>query len=557
MRLLLIEMENWKCFTRKIVRFSSVDNIINQRNGTGKTSLFEGIVFGLYGKRPPGLDFNDLRLDPYKDSLVKVEFEHEDNYGVSSQYVVTRRFGRTGSATVTKDGQTVATSVTEAFDLIDSIFPWSVASVLWSPSTLTSSRILDPKFIVDNVFEHVFKDARALEAHYKKEVLAQNKVVKNLKAKLTSGSFTVKDLEDVKKQISELKSSLKEKTTKNDYLITKARQAEAASKELTEFEEALSEAGVTEFRPVEKSVCEEYLSLTKGRDVGQFKSQLEKAVADELAKSDDVLTKVPVGVAKTLIQASVSDCQCALCKREASPEVFDVAKELVEKGKTDHTKVQKFEKALKLLELDKEHVEVSKKYHDLKSKVAECPEWQSVLSKYDEENQKAWGELERLQAREKSIEKSLRDQKEYLEEEKKLKELQDKLKVPQEYIEEAADYYLYTLTEKASDILRSLNGRYDNLFLDKDSFNYKVSVLSEDAGALNLLNVLNLSSGEKTLVGAALIFATCDVFFKDVPLLFDESFAALDVENVSSLKSYLKQRKQQVLIVTHNDAWSE
>ena len=152
-------MENWKCFTRKIVRFSNVDNIINQRNGTGKTSLFEGIVFGLYGKRPPGLDFNDLRLDPYKDSLVKVEFEHEDNYGVSSQYVVTRRFGRTGSATVTKDGQTVATSVTEAFDLIDSIFPWSVASVLWSPSTLTSSRILDPKFIVDNVFEHVFKDA--------------------------------------------------------------------------------------------------------------------------------------------------------------------------------------------------------------------------------------------------------------------------------------------------------------------------------------------------------------------------------------------------------------
>lgn len=45
-----LEVENWKCFAGKKSFDFNKHELIKMRNGTGKTSIFEAILYAIWGK---------------------------------------------------------------------------------------------------------------------------------------------------------------------------------------------------------------------------------------------------------------------------------------------------------------------------------------------------------------------------------------------------------------------------------------------------------------------------------------------------------------------------
>ena len=66
-----------------------------------------------------------------------------------------------------------------------------------------------------------------------------------------------------------------------------------------------------------------------------------------------------------------------------------------------------------------------------------------------------------------------------------------------------------------------------------------------------------MSNGEKTMVALALLIAIHNLFTPDIPLLFDETFSALDHENLLQVQKFLSKQDFQIFVITHDMTWEE
>ena len=107
---------------------------------------------------------------------------------------------------------------------------------------------------------------------------------------------------------------------------------------------------------------------------------------------------------------------------------------------------------------------------------------------------------------------------------------------------------------KASGYLSSINSRYKQICLYEKNF---YVIVEDEELALHMLPVARLSNGEKTMCALSLLFSIHNLLVPELPLLFDETFSALDRENLYQIQQFLSKQKSQIFIITHDKQWQE
>lgn len=537
-----LEIENWKCYSKEKFSFL-MHNIINKPNGTGKTSMFEAIIFGLYGKIPPGFNLNTVRNDSKKPCKILVRFEHE-----GSTYECFRNFGSSSYVAIKKNGETVASSSREAFSYIDAIIPWNIISVLWGSGTLVSSNILKPQFLVDHLLNYIFEEPKYLLKHYSYELYTQNKVVKGIMERIGDKKDVEKEIEAKIKEQEDIKKHLKEKQSSNKENVAKlAKDAhEKLNSQTWDIERMKDDVFISQ-----------YQRLVGRNDPERVKKELLDRLEREKSKENSDLLEINTAAIVKIKRISENNSKCLICDSEWIKEYSDkLDKAINNPSARDEDMIKSIEDRIAIIDSAKpEDIAMSIEYKRLKERVASCPDWKSILNKIDKKNEQLWIQFDKLNKEIQELGKIADLKKSLIEEQTKSENISKRVNMISAYIKHASEHYSKALTKEASNILSSISSRYDSIFLDEGS--YKVSVISSDMKNISLLPAIQLSNGEKTLIGASLILAAHKLFFSGVSLLFDESFSALDKENIMELKKYFSKVGHQIFIITHDNRWAK
>ena len=538
-----ITIKNWKCFINKTFVFDK-ENIINWRNGQGKTSLFQAILFCLFGKRPAGFNFTTLRNDPTVDCIIIVELTYKDKEDLEHNIRVKRQFGRTNTATLVQDNELICSSATAVFNFINKILPYDIISVLWAPGTLQSSNILQPDFLVKSLFNYIFDAPQKIEKYYKYEIYNINKRLKSFNITSNYNEIELK-LSDIENKIKTIKSKIKERSSSSDYQINIAKSAKQAKQELNSL-------NITETIPI--NICLDFKNLTANKDITKLRNKLQKDLEEENMKTTSVLDGLPLKTIQFIKDESEKG-KCIVCDRDWNSSMSKKLEKLISQGKIDHEKIKDINNKLSLLSYNPKIIEDNIKFNQLSNIVSKCPNFEDVINNYNADNNKLWDELDNLEKEQKKLLKQKEECINYIKEKENQENTREKLKVVQNYISDASEYYSNSMTENGSIILNKLSPKFDKIFLDEGE--YKIIKVDESLNNMELLSAAQLSGGERTLVGISLILAAHSLFFPDIPLLFDESFSALDREHISALKMYFKENNFQLFIITHDNFWLE
>ena len=153
-----IDMVNWKCFDHKKVDFERL-NIINWKNGEGKTSLIEAIILCLFDKRPNNLNFESL-VDITKPTKIILKFTHN-----ASSYIVEREVGKTSSYKLYKDEELISRTRNESKEILGRIISESVLTSLWGCEPLYKSSVLNSSYLYD-ILEGEFEESLRVRQYF-------------------------------------------------------------------------------------------------------------------------------------------------------------------------------------------------------------------------------------------------------------------------------------------------------------------------------------------------------------------------------------------------------
>lgn len=546
MKIHKLKMKNWKSFTSHTEVFDDM-NIINYPNGYGKTSMFEAIIFALYGKRPSGWSFSDLSNDPEKESIVELDF----SYSIDDKFhdiKIIRKFKKSSSVVLYQDGQQITTSAGKTIEFINNIVPYNIISVMWSEDSLKYSDILKPDFIINEIFSYIFRDPNTIISEYKKKIYVLNQNIKSLEKDININ--VEKDIEIVVLNIEHIKNQIKDgkkgSYTKEQYM--KALSAQEAFKKIENIN-------------VDKIPTLDIISKWKRVVNGQTPSaailNLDYTLRLEKTKqSESPMSKIPSQTLKYIKDESEKIGKSIITGQQWRPKYSKNINKLLEEGIADENLIERLEKTIEFIKkYTSEEISNAEIYWNNERIASQVPNFEEIIKTYDENSNLLWGELEKLENRRRILDIQKKEFKNYNKLKSEIQSLIERRNKVQEYITLASEYYSDNVTMRASEILNNLNPRYDQLYLEDGK--YYVSVLGESMQTLSLSKVHKLSSGEKTLVAISIILAAHNLFFPDMPLLFDESFSSLDKENISSLKPLFKNSGFQTFIITHDKYWTE
>lgn len=528
-----LEVENWKCFLNKRTFKFKKHELIKMKNGTGKTSIFEAILYGIWGKPPVGFNLNTVRNDSNKPCRVYITFDLNIQGEGLKEATIERIFGSNSPLYELRiDGTLVCESVRTIESYMDNIINQKITTQLWT-SSLIESDITSSNFFTKSILDDILKDPLSLVSIYKSKIYANNKRINSFKE-------TVLDINALEKELIEIKAKLKEKSDGN---ITLAKASENAAIQVAE---------------LEKKIEGFEMSLENARLYSRLYNQkdlIEASLDEEEKKRVSIFSNFNSREIEKIIKASENSGSCLLCGGKFDvTRVQHLREELSLTGRSEE-KISKLKEQLKLLEADKTKVEALLELESQKSIVRKCPNFKEIIEGYNEENNKLWKEFEKIQ---KNYALALKQQEE-------LKELnalkvevesyREKLAVLNEYIKNASVHYTNEIMGKASQYLSSINSRYKQIYLYEEGF---YVVVEDENFALNLLPITRLSNGEKTMCALSLLFAVHNVIVPELPLLFDETFSALDIENLEQVQNFLrKQDDTQIFIITHEKSWNE
>lgn len=545
MKIHKLKMKNWKSFTSHTEVFDDM-NIINYPNGYGKTSMFEAIIFALYGKRPSGWSFSDLSNNPEKESIVELDF----SYSIDDKFhdiKIIRKFKKSSSVVLYQDGQQITTSAGKTIEFINNIVPYNIISVMWSEDSLKYSDILKPDFI-NEIFSYIFRDPNIIVSEYKKKIYVLNQNIKSLEKDININ--VEKDIEIVVLNIEHIKNQIKDgkkgSYTKEQYM--KALSAQEAFKKIENIN-------------VDKIPTLDIISKWKRVVNGQTPSaailNLDYTLRLEKTKqSESPMSKIPSQTLKYIKDESEKIGKSIITGQQWRPKYSKNINKLLEEGIADENLIERLEKTIEFIKkYTSEEISNAEIYWNNERIASQVPNFEEIIKTYDENSNLLWGELEKLENRRRILDIQKKEFKNYNKLKSEMQSLIERRNKVQEYITLASEYYSDNVTIRASEILNNLNPRYDQLYLEDGK--YYVSVLGESMQTLSLSKVHKLSSGEKTLVAISIILAAHNLFFPDMPLLFDESFSSLDKENISSLKPLFKNSGFQTFIITHDKYWTE
>lgn len=521
-----LELENWKCFSERLhLEFSNIE-IFSFPNGSGKSSVLEAINYGIWGKA-------DNKLALYQNhegqTKVKIAFEVDDN-----DYITEREFPN-NKAILYKNGKEFKNGIKEIYEYMNSILDFNIIKRLWFKGDITESEVLDFNFFKKEILGEKLREPLALNQYY-----SQLSRSKSKEANAIIVNEDCRDLKDIEKEIKEITSKIKDRTNTTDLQYSKALTVKKANED---------------FENLKKSFKDFNIEVISKDDINKWKQinfdSITKQLNEEKSKfTDEVISNVSSSILKNIVSLNHKYGKCVICDGSWTKEREAYIKNILDKGLKDNTVIESLEEKIKFKNSIPENViEKSEEFYSLEQQANSLPNYEEIISSYNKENDLLWDKLDDLNSERDIVmrNKDNLDRKSKLLQEKE--NCKKKAEFIKHYLDKATEYYTATLLEKSSEILSSINKDYSDISIDLETSSLMVTVREE------ILNIGQLSRGEKTLVALSLIYSIRDIFTPLMPLIFDESFAALSEENNYKVIWTIKDSPEQLFIVSHNPLW--
>lgn len=537
-----ISMLNWKCFDHKKVDFERL-NIINWKNGEGKTSLIEAIILCLFDKRPANLNFESL-VDITKPTKIVLKFTHN-----ASSYIIEREVGKTSSYKLYKDEELISRTRNECKEILGKIISESVLTSLWGCEPLYKSSVLNTNYLFD-ILALEFDEVNKVRQYFVSEKSYNQKHKSTLESQIKNQEVTQEDVDALTEEVAELDKQIRSKTFVADNDFIKAKKAK---EDFAIYQEL--KAQVDGVNPAyDRETCLRLMNYGKRKAEWEaYFDQVEKDLQAEKSKAQATspLAKYPKSTIDKLIEESNKDCRCALCGKDnfVAPHIDYVS--------VDNAKILKLEQIL----ADKttynyEDFLASVKYWSVIKKMAPVEyakdvDFESILSTYNAETNKLYEEFDKKKAELDSTNKDFSKISELLQARSAYDTAKDCVGICDEFIAEAKAFYAEQIVQGATKLLSEINNRYVKLFIDDGI--YKAELYDKDYTVKKTLPVATLSQGERGIVAFSLIMTIRDMFMPNLPLIMDESFANLDSNNLLAIKEIMQKDKQQWIVVTHDE----
>ena len=539
-----IEIENWKCWKFKTIFNFKQHELIKWKNGTGKSSLMEAINYAIWGKYPIGYTANTVRNIDTKPCNIVIHFSNKNEF-----FVIKRSFGNTRAydniCELYINDKLICESNRSIEDYMNKIINSKISTQLWT-NNLTTSEILKDKFFQNNIIDDILEDARNLQGIYDSKIRRNNKVINGFNENILDINFIEKSIEEYK---IKLKDISKESTSNKE--LSNANKAKEAAIDLEKLKE---EPLYSKIYNISDEIVNTYNSLER-----KYKSieTIDNRISEEEKKTTNRYSMFNKSILENMLKYNIENKTCYLCGNKITDSCNEEIKNAIEScGRSDEL-IFELNKAKEFLtKYDKKVLEIYNRNKLLNSVIAICPNYEEIIKKHNNENEKLWKEFDELNNQLGKAKIQQEKLKEIKELEKENSQLRDYITILKDYIHKATNYFSYKILNEASISLKSMNNRYKKIVLTDDGF--QVIVLNENDGSSNLLSVNRLSSGEKTICALSLLFAIHNILVPELPLIFDETFAALDSDNLEQVKRFLnKQKDTQIFIITHDQTWEE
>lgn len=318
-----LEVKNWKCFKQKQRWDFSNYELITKRNGTGKTSMFQAIIYLLYGKIPTGFNLNTVRNSDEDDCELLLRFSH--NY---SEYEIKKVFGSKKICELRIDNELVAESAGTVNEFVNNIVDKRIAIELWTQS-LTDSGILAPSYINTVILEDMLSDPINLKNHYRYENRTLRKEINAFKGEII-------DIDALKDELDSIKDLLQQKGSSREKLAEALKIQELYNQYKQYSEPIHSLEDVEEFLSIVKTTLEDTQSqIQKEIDKETEYLKFEEMELPNVTKEDhDKIKNITLG-------KDVNDVIIELEKKLEQASEFLKFKEM-EKPSTEKEKTLEF-----------------------------------------------------------------------------------------------------------------------------------------------------------------------------------------------------------------------
>lgn len=539
-----IEMKNWKCFDHKKIKFDRL-TLLNWKNGEGKTSVIQAIILCLFDKRPDNLDFASL-VNTEKESKLILNFTYN-----ASEYIVEREIGKTSAYKLYKDNELISRTRADSKNILGKIISESVLTSLWGYEPLSVSNVLNTNYLYDILAEE-FQEALDLKQHFNSEKSYNQKRKSSLEKQITNQKVTEEDIKTLKAELDEISAKIKEKAFVSDSEIIKAKKAKEDAEQYKEIKAKLDECLPYTY---DRETCMRLRNFGKTQEEwdNYFKNIEAELVTERSKSAASPLIKYPKATISQLIKEShCNNDTCILCGGKFVEPKLDY-------DTIDNDKIQRLEAILKEKEDNNWDfnalLESMKYWHFVKLlsplEYSQGYDFESVLNNYNKETNDLYKVFDEKTSIYEKLNTDFSKIGELLEATKQYDTTKECIHIIEEFIDQAKEYYANNITESASVILKSINPRYLNLYIENGV--YKVELYDKDYTKISKLAVQSLSKGERTIVALSLILTMRDMFMKDLPLIMDESFANLDADNVDSIKRLINSDSSQWIIVSHDE----
>ncbi len=462
-----IKLENWKSHHETDLEFSEGVNALIGTMGSGKSSVLEAIVFGLFGTTP-SLNSRDVKLDdlirrnpsPAEEASVEIEFEVD-----GTEYSVKRELKRgkgTERSELRKEGELIeAPSTREVTEQVEELLGLSFKSfvrAIYSEQNdldlFLNMRPGNRKERIDELlkidrFENARKTIVKVENNLKNELEQKQEELGELEEE-----FEEEELEELEEDIEERRETLEDTRESIEELDEKLGEKQEKREELEEKKETFRklEKRATKLETREESLQEE-LEKIEGKlekyDNPEEKLEECRKEKKKLEEKEDDINDLEKDLSyarkeKKKLEEEIEELEE---KAEKFEEIEDIEKEIKEltkvvdeirqKGNTKHVERTNLEESIENLqdsdgecptcgkELDEEHRE--KVFKERKAKIEKLKKQENKLKK----------EFEKKQEKKEKLGEKRDELLEFKSAEEKLEQRQKELKEKNKEIEEA------------------------------------------------------------------------------------------------------------------------
>ncbi|MBS3795688.1 MAG: AAA family ATPase, partial [Candidatus Thorarchaeota archaeon] len=218
MKLQSLRLKNVKCFDDGEVNFASGKNVIVGRNGSGKSTILQSILYSLYS------DFEQGNLDEFirlgKDTAeFELDFEHRGQEytvqriirasGTNEAYLMTRP----QENTIAEKQTTVTDEIAEILDIKKEIFRDVILVSQGEIAEIIGMRDSERKDLFDKLlglqeFDKAWGNCRRIRSHLESDIKESKKVIAAYEKPASKLEERKKELKDKKEELTKLKKKL-------------------------------------------------------------------------------------------------------------------------------------------------------------------------------------------------------------------------------------------------------------------------------------------------------------------------------------------------------------